>query len=191
MHACAAFADESSGGQLTWIERTLRNGAPYLFIVDGLDRIQSDGRRERGLGQLIEHQLRILLRCIAEGAGRNTSFRHKPVPVDGSRALDNQRVCDSPSGRKLRGCGPVSMGNFRSADKQVRALADKRDLAGKMECHALSLAIVGSYLRETASGDPDKTPQCNEPAKSSATVTRPGEVLPPSPQLCPRRNKIF
>lgn len=158
--ACAVFAKEeekvgSAGGRLARLERALRDGVPHLFILDGLERIQSEGKADRAFGELDDHQLKNFLRAISSGAlGRTRALvttRFKMTDLEkwenaGHKTYELEHLDEVSAVAVLK-----SWGVCGSDERLAR-------LAREVGYHALSISVLGSYLHEFEDGDPDRSP---------------------------------
>jgi hypothetical protein len=137
-----------AGGRLERLERGLRDGRPHLVVLDGLERVQEEAGGGRVRGELSDHTLKLLLRALANGLGRARALVTSRFPLvdleDWSRrGYRDTRLDDlSPeaSVAVLRGWGVVGT---------EAALAAAGAQVGH---HALSVAVIGSYLRSFAAG---------------------------------------
>jgi len=137
-----------AGGRLERLERGLRDGRPHLIVLDGLERVQEDAGGGRVRGELSDHSLKLLLRAMAAGLGRARALVTSRYPlVDlqdwtkrGYRDTSLDDLSPEAAVAVLRGWGVV--GN----DEALRTAA------AQVGCHALSVAVLGSYLRSFAGG---------------------------------------
>ena len=137
-----------AGGRLERLERGLRDGRPHLIVLDGLERVQEEAGGGRLRGELSDHTLKLLLRALAAGLGRARALVTSRFPLvdleDWSRrGYRDTRLDDlAPEAAVavLRGWGVVG---------DEGALAAAADQVGH---HALSVAVIGSYLRSFAAG---------------------------------------
>ncbi|MFM7549409.1 MAG: hypothetical protein ACKO8I_11195, partial [Cyanobacteriota bacterium] len=137
-----------AGGRLERLERGLRDGRPHLIVLDGLERVQEEAGGGRVRGELSDHTLKLLLQALAGGQGRARALVTSRFPlVDledwGRRGYRDTRLDDlSPEAAVavLRGWGVVGT---------KTALAQA---AAQVGHHALSVAVIGSYLRSFAGG---------------------------------------
>ena len=75
--ACVVFIGEEgegAGGRLERLQRALSGGEPHLLVLDGLERVQSEGTAGRTRGDLEDHQVKNLLRSVASGLGRTRAL---------------------------------------------------------------------------------------------------------------------
>lgn len=137
-----------AGGRLERLERGLRDGRPHLIVLDGLERVQEDAGGGRVRGELSDHTLKLLLRSLAAGLGRARALVTSRYPLIDLEPWTNRGYRDSSlddlspetAVAVLRGWGVVGDdGALRAAAAQVGN-------------HALSVAVLGSYLRSFAGG---------------------------------------
>ena len=137
-----------AGGRLERLERGLRDGRPHLIVLDGLERVQEDAGGGRVRGELSDHSLKLLLRAMAAGLGRARALVTSRYPLVDLQDWTNRGYRDtslddlSPEAAVavLRGWG------VRGDDEALRAAA------AQVGNHALSVAVLGSYLRSFAGG---------------------------------------
>lgn len=137
-----------AGGRLERLERGLRDGRPHLIVLDGLERVQEDAGGGRVRGELSDHILKLLLRALAAGLGRARALVTSRYPLIDLEDWKNRGYRDTPlddlspeaAVAVLRGWGIVG------SDAALRATSEQ------VGCHALSIAVLGSYLRSFAGG---------------------------------------
>jgi hypothetical protein len=137
-----------AGGRLERLERGLRDGRPHLIVLDGLERVQEDAGGGRVRGELSDHTLKLLLRALAAGLGRARALVTSRYPlVDlqdwtsrGYRDTSLDDLSPEAAVAVLRGW------DVRGDDAELRAAA------AQVGNHALSVAVLGSYLRSFAGG---------------------------------------
>lgn len=137
-----------AGGRLERLERGLRDGRPHLIVLDGLERVQEDAGGGRVRGELSDHSLKLLLRAMAAGLGRARALVTSRYPLVDLQDWANRGYRDtslddlSPEAAVavLRGWG------VHGDDEALRAAAVQ------VGYHALSVAVLGSYLRSFAGG---------------------------------------
>lgn len=140
--------DGPAGGRLERLERGLRDGRPHLIVLDGLERVQEDAGGGRVRGELSDHTLKLLLRAMAAGLGRARALVTSRYPlVDlqdwtkrGYRDTSLDDLSPEAAVAVLRGWG------VRGDDDALCAAA------AQVGNHALSVAVLGSYLRSFAGG---------------------------------------
>ena len=155
--AWAYFAEDAgqeAGGRLERLKAVLRDGAPHLLVLDGLERAQAPGGGGRARGELEDPSLRLLLRSIAVGLGRTRALitsRFPMADLEGWRGsgyrpepLDE---LDPPAARAV-----LQAWEVRGDDATLDALVES---VGR---HALSVSVLGSYVANFAGGDPAGAP---------------------------------
>ncbi len=126
----------------------MRDGRPHLIVLDGLERVQEDAGSGRVRGELSDHSLKLLLRAMAAGLGRARALVTSRYPLVDLEPWTNRGYRDtslddlSPDAAVavLRGWG------VGGDDEALRAAA------AQVGNHALSVAVLGSYLRSFAGG---------------------------------------
>jgi hypothetical protein len=137
-----------AGGRLERLERGLRDGRPHLIVLDGLERVQEDAGGGRVRGELSDHSLKLLLRAMAAGLGRARALVTSRYPLidlqdwtkRGYRHTSLDDLSPEAAVNVLRGW------DVRGDDGALRAAA------AQVGNHALSVAVLGSYLRSFAGG---------------------------------------
>ena len=137
-----------AGGRLERLLRGLRDGRPHLIVLDGLERVQAEACSGTVRGELTDHPLKLLLRALAGGQGRTRALVTSRFPlVDlehwislGYRETRLDDLSPTAAVSVLRGWGVLGT---------ETALAKASAQVGN---HALSVAVIGSYLRSFASG---------------------------------------
>jgi tetratricopeptide (TPR) repeat protein len=150
--------DTPAGGMLERLQLALSGDAPHVLILDGLERVQSDeGLRRRG--ELEDVQLKRLLRALAGGIGNARALvtsRYPLVDLDnwtgaGHRAIVLDDLELPVALEVLRAWG------VNSNDDTLKDLIEPLSTGGFY--HALSVAVLGSYLGNFAGGDPSRAPE--------------------------------
>ncbi len=137
-----------AGGRLERLERGLRDGRPHLIVLDGLERVQEDAGGGRVRGELSDHTLKLVLRALAAGLGRARALVTSRFPLVDladwmNRGYRDTRLDDLPPEAAvavLRGWGVTG------DDEALGATA------AQVGHHALTLAVLGSYLHSFADG---------------------------------------
>jgi len=135
--------------RLERLQRGLRDGRPHLIVLDGLELMQEDSEGGHLRGELSDHSLKLLLRSLAAGLGKARALLTSRFPlVDlgdwNQRGYRNTLLEDlSPESAVsvLRGWGAVG------DDKELFSVA------GTVGYHALSVAVIGSYVSFFADGN--------------------------------------
>jgi tetratricopeptide (TPR) repeat protein len=153
LRACAhLFLREDNGppgGRLERLERGLRDGRPHLVVLDGLERVQEEAGNGRVRGELSDHTLKLLLRAITAGLGRTRALVTSRFPLTdvadwAGRGYRETRLDDLTSDEAV---AVLRAWGVAGGDAALRAAAEQ---VGR---HALSVAVLGSYLRSFADGD--------------------------------------
>jgi tetratricopeptide (TPR) repeat protein len=150
--------DAPTGGMLERLQLALSGDAPHVLVLDGLERVQSEGGPRRR-GELEDLQLKRLVRALAGGVGAARALVTSRFPlVDleswtgaGHRAivLDDLEL-------------PVALDVLRAwgvkgDDAALSRMIEPLNVGGLY--HALSVAVLGSYLGNFAQGDPSRAPE--------------------------------
>lgn len=150
--------DAPTGGMLERLQLALSGDAPHVLVLDGLERVQSEGGPRRR-GELEDLQLKRLVRALAGGVGAARALvtsRFPLVDLDawtgaGHRAvvLDDLEL-------------PVALDVLRAwgvkgDDAALAQTIEPLNVGGVY--HALSVAVLGSYLGNFAQGDPSHAPE--------------------------------
>ena len=176
--ACQYFEDQPSDDRGGWLERlqiALDDGKPHLIILDGLERVQSEGIGGRIRGELDEHSVKLLLQSIARGLKQTRAIITTRFDLIDLHSWANQgyrRIMlddlDAPAARAvLRAWG------VHGSDYVIDRLAQS---VGR---HALSVSVLGSYLGTYWKGDPAHAPdfELGEAQVSEKTAARLARVL--------------
>lgn len=155
--ACEYFTGEvpATTGLLERLQTALSGDEAHLMVLDGLERVQAEGATGRPRGELEDPQMRRLLRWVAAGQGTR------------ARALVTSRFpLVDLSDWKTAGHREERLEDLEpeAARSLLRGWGVKGDdgalnrLAGQVGHHALTLAVLGSYLKRFWEGDPAGTP---------------------------------
>ncbi|WP_437581316.1 helix-turn-helix domain-containing protein [Sorangium sp. So ce887] len=137
------------GEQLARLKEALGQGPPHLLVLDGLETVQAEGGAGRAHGELHDALVRRLLCALAAGLG-------------GARALVTSRfeLADLAAWAEggLSTIRPESLGEGDAASLMRRwgIQSDDDALRALFEStggHALSVAVVGSYVGAFLGGD--------------------------------------
>ena len=164
--------DTPTGGMLERLQLALSGDAPHVLILDGLERVQSEGGSRRR-GELEDQQLKRLVRALAGGVGSARALVTSRFPlVDleswsgaGHRAIVLDDLELPVALEVLRAWG------VKGDDAALERLIEPLNMGGLY--HALSVAALGSYLGNFAGGDPSRAPEfSSEDAKESDAKAR-------------------
>ena len=140
--------DSPAGGRLERLQRGLRDGRPHLIVLDGLERVQAEAGAGQVRGELEDHTLKLLLQAIAAGLGRTRALVTSRFPLTDLRDWQRRSVVETvledlaPDAARqvLRGWGVLG------EDAQLDAVS------AQVGRHALSVAVIGSYLSHFEGG---------------------------------------
>ncbi len=150
--------DTPAGGMLERLQLALSGDAPHVLILDGLERVQSEGGPRRR-GELEDLQLKRLVRALAGGVGSARALVTSRFPlVDlwewtgvGHRAIVLDDLELPVALEVLRAWG------VKGDDANLARLIEPLNVGGVY--HALSVAVLGSYIGNFAEGDPSRAPE--------------------------------
>lgn len=149
--------DAPTGGMLERLQLALSGDAPHVLVLDGLERVQSEeGHRRRG--ELEDLQLKRLVRALAGGVGAARALVTSRFPlVDlepwtgaGHSSIVLDDLERAVAFDVLRAWG------VKAEDDALARLIEPLNVGGFY--HALSVAVLGSYLGNFAAGDPSRAP---------------------------------
>lgn len=159
--------DAPAGGMLERLQLALSGDAPHVLVLDGLERVQSEGDRGRR-GELEDLQLKRLVRALSGGVGRARALvtsRFPLVDLEGFTGAGHRAI--ALDDLEL----PVALDVLRAwgvkgDDAALARAIEPLNIGGFY--HALSVAVLGSYLGNFAGGDPGAAPDFSlEEAKES------------------------
>ena len=137
-----------AGGRLERLQRGLRDGRPHLIVLDGLERVQEEAGSGQVRGELSDHTLKLLLRALAKGLGRTRALVTSRFPlVD----LEDWSRCGYRDTR-LEDLSPEAAVAVLRSWGVVGTEVALAAAAAQVGRHALSVAVIGSYLRSFAAG---------------------------------------
>ncbi|HEX4607042.1 MAG TPA: DUF4062 domain-containing protein [Urbifossiella sp.] len=147
-HLFLGEEEGSAGGRLERLERGLRDGRPHLIVLDGLELVQEDGGRGRVRGELLDHSLKLLLRALAAGLGRARALVTSRYPLVDLQGWEKRGYRDT----RLDDLSPEAAVAVLRGWEVVGDDAALRAAAAQVGHHALSVAVLGSYLQSFAGG---------------------------------------
>ncbi|HEY6889463.1 MAG TPA: DUF4062 domain-containing protein, partial [Solirubrobacter sp.] len=148
---CDLFLGEEEGppgGRLERLQRGLRDGRPHLIVLDGVELVQEDAGGGRVRGELSDQTLKLLLRALAAGLGRARALITSRYPLVDLEAWANRGYRDTRLD-DLSAEAAVAVLRGWGVKGEDTALLDAAEQVG---CHALSVGVIGSYLRSFAEG---------------------------------------
>ena len=137
-----------AGGRLERLERGLRDGRPHLVVLDGLERVQEDAGTGRVRGELSDQTLKLLLRALASGLGRSRALVTSRFPLVDLRDWTHRGYRDT----RLDDLAPEAAVAVLRGWGVVGDEAALRAAVAQAGHHALSVAVIGSYLHSFANG---------------------------------------
>ena len=143
-------AAAAPGEQVERLLRALAGAASPVLVLDGLEAVQAPGDRGRARGELEDARLRLLLRAIARGAG------HARAVVTSRFALADLAAWEG-DGLETHRLAPLSEAESIELLRRWGLRGSARELqrlAGAAGGHALSTAVLGSYVGASLGGDP-------------------------------------
>ncbi|WP_437538580.1 helix-turn-helix transcriptional regulator [Sorangium sp. So ce726] len=137
------------GAQLARLKEALGQGPPHLLVLDGIETVQAEGGAGRAHGELHDALLRRLLCAIASGLGGARALvtsRFELADLSawaegGLATIRPEPLCEGDSASLLRRWG------IRGDDSALGALFETTG------GHALSVAVLGSYVGAFLGGD--------------------------------------
>ncbi|MDC0682109.1 helix-turn-helix domain-containing protein [Sorangium atrum] len=137
------------GEQLARLKEALGQGPPHLLVLDGLETVQAEGGAGRAHGELHDALLRRLLCAVASGLGGARALvtsRFELADLSawaegGLAAIRPEPLCEGDAASLLRRWG------IRGDDGALGALFERTG------GHALSVAVLGSYVGAFLGGD--------------------------------------
>ena len=137
--------DAPAGGMLERLQRALSGDAPHVLILDGLERVQSEGGQRR-LGELEDLQLRRLVRWLAGGIGSARALvtsRFPLVDLDDWTGAGHRAIALDDLER-LVALDVLRAWKVQGDDDALARLIEPLNVGDRY--HALSVAVLGSYL---------------------------------------------
>jgi tetratricopeptide (TPR) repeat protein len=170
--------DAPTGGMLERLQLALSGDLPHVLILDGLERVQSEGGPRRR-GELEDQQLKRLVRALAGGVGSARALVTSRFPlVDleswtgaGHRAIELDDLELPVALEVLRAWG------VKGDDAALQRLIEPLNVGGFY--HALSVAVLGSYIGNFAGRDPSRVPEFSleDVTESDPKARRLGRIL--------------
>ena len=149
--------DTPTGGMLERLQLAL-SGESHIFVLDGLERVQSEGDH-RLRGELEDLQLKRLVRSLAGGVGSARALitsRFPLVDLDSYTGAGHHAIAlddlELPVALDLLRAWKV-----KGDDSELLRLLEPLNIRGLY--HALSVAVLGSYLGSFAGGNPRHVPK--------------------------------
>ncbi|WP_437330555.1 helix-turn-helix domain-containing protein [Sorangium sp. So ce381] len=145
----AARPPAAPGEQLARLKEALGQGPPHLLVLDGLETVQAEGGAGRAHGELHDALLRRLLCAVASGLGGARALvtsRFELADLSawaegGLATIRPEPLCEGDAASLLRRWG------IHGDDGALGALFERTG------GHALSVAVLGSYVGAFLGGD--------------------------------------
>lgn len=160
-----------AGGMLERLQMALSGDAPHVLVLDGLERVQSEG--DHGpRGELEDLQLKRLLRGLA-GSGNIRALvtsRFPLVDLDPWTGVGYRTMMLDDLERAVA-FDVLRAWSVKGNDKELAQLLEPLSINGFY--HALSITVLGSYIGNFADGDPSRVPDFSlEDARESDPKAR-------------------
>jgi tetratricopeptide (TPR) repeat protein len=137
--------DTPAGGMLERLQLALSGDAPHVLILDGLERVQSEeGHRRRG--ELEDLQLKRLVRALAGGVGSARALvtsRFPMVDLESWTGAGHRAIVLDDLERPVA-LEVLRAWNVKGDDTALARLIEPLNVGSLY--HALSVAVLGSYL---------------------------------------------
>lgn len=150
--------DTPTGGMLERLQMALSDDAPHILILDGLERVQSEGDYRRR-GELEDQQLKRLVKGLAGGKGNSRALvtsRFLMVDLDAWTGAGHRAILLDDLERAVA-FDVLRAWEVKGDDAALERLLEPLEINGSY--HALSVAVLGSYLGNFAGGDPSRAPE--------------------------------
>jgi tetratricopeptide (TPR) repeat protein len=150
--------DTPAGGMLERLQMALSGDAPHVLVLDGLERVQSQGDLRRR-GELEDLQLKRLVRALAGGVGNARALvtsRFPLVDLDAWSGAGHRAIVLDDLER-LVALDVLRAWKVNGDDNALTRLLEPLNIGGLY--HALSVAVLGSYIGNFADGDPSRAPE--------------------------------
>lgn len=179
--------EATPGERLERLLDVLGEGPPHLLVLDGLERVQSDGGDGRSRGELLDPSLRRLIAALARGLGGARVLMTSRFPLSDFGAWEG-------SGLRTLELAPLS------EDEGVDLLRQwglrggggaLRELSASTGGHALSVSMIGSYVGGFLGGDVRRFEEVPlaEAARDDALARRLQAVLSAYARALPERER--
>ncbi|HEV2990935.1 MAG TPA: DUF4062 domain-containing protein, partial [Candidatus Angelobacter sp.] len=150
--------DTPTGGMLERLQLALSGDKPHILVLDGLERVQSEGDHRRR-GELEDLQLKRLVRALAGGVGSARALvtsRFPLVDLDSYTGAGHRAIVLDDLERPIA-IDVLRAWKVKGEDADLVQLLEPMNIGGYY--HALSVAVLGSYLGNFAGGDPARAPE--------------------------------
>ncbi len=166
--------DVPASGMLERLQLALSGDAPHVLILDGLERVQSEGDHRRR-GELEDLQLKRLVRALAGGLGSARALvtsRFPIVDLDEFTEAGHRAIVLDDLERAVA-LDVLRAWKVRGDDAALTKLIEPLNTNGVF--HALSVAVLGSYIGNFAGDAP--TFSLEDAKDSDPKARRLGRIL--------------
>ncbi|MDP2996464.1 MAG: TIR domain-containing protein [Bryobacterales bacterium] len=146
--------DAPAGGMLERLQMALSGDAPHVLILDGLERVQSEGGHRRR-GELEDLQLKRLVRALAGGIGSArvlVTSRFPLVDLDDWTGAGH-RTIELDDLERTVAVDVLRAWKVKGDNNALARLIEPLNVRDRY--HALSVAVLGSYLGNFAGRTPE------------------------------------
>jgi tetratricopeptide (TPR) repeat protein len=170
--------DAAAGGMLEKLQMALSGDLPHILILDGLERVQSEGDHRRR-GGLEDIQLKRLMRGLAGGIGNARALvtsRFPLVDLEDWKGVGHRSIMLDDLERAAA-LDVLRARNVKGDDTALTQLLEPLNANGYY--HALSVDVLGSYLGNFHDGDPSYAPEfsIDDAKEADPKARRLGRIL--------------
>jgi tetratricopeptide (TPR) repeat protein len=147
--------DAPTGGMLERLQIALSGDTPHVLVLDGLERVQSEGDQKRR-GELEDLQLKRLVKALAGGVGSARALitsRFPLVDLESFTGAGHRAIVLDDLERPIA-LDVLRAWKVRGDQAALTHMIEPLNIGGLY--HALSVAVLGSYIGNFAGGDPSR-----------------------------------
>jgi len=150
--------DAPTGGMLERLQIALSGDLPHVLVLDGLERVQSEGGSKRR-GELEDLQLKRLVRALAGGVGNARALVTSRFPLADLESWNGagHKAIALDDLERAVALDVLRAWNVKGDDANLTRLIEPLNVSGSY--HALSVAVLGSFIGNFGGGDPARAPQ--------------------------------
>jgi tetratricopeptide (TPR) repeat protein len=147
-----------TGGMLERLQIALSGDLPHVLVLDGLERVQSEGGGKRR-GELEDAQLKRLVRALAGGIGNARALVTSRFPLADLEAWNGagHKAVLLDDLEWAAALDVLRAWNVKGDDTRLTGLIEPLNIGGSY--HALSVAVLGSFIGNFGGGDPARAPR--------------------------------
>ncbi|WP_224362931.1 helix-turn-helix domain-containing protein [Hyalangium versicolor] len=179
--------EAAPGERLERLQEVLGEGPPHLLVLDGLERVQSDGGDGRSRGELQDPSLRRLFTVLARGLGGARVLMTSRFPLVDLQAWEGNglRTLSLAPLSEDEGVDLLRLWGLRGGGGALR------ELSASAGGHALSVSMIGSYVGGFLGGDVRRFEEVPlaEAARDDALARRLQTVLSAYARALPERER--